>query len=100
MTGSTSGPEKLEAFNDKLRKQGIFAYWMRPPRESHDEQPSVLKWKMIYPLLLEAGEVVRLGGDAFRRNMAGYQIVMPGEAAPAHRHTASAMRFVVVGDGS
>ena len=44
--------------------------------------------------------MVRLGGDAFRRNMAGYQIVMPGEAAAAHRHTASAMRFVVVGDGS
>jgi gentisate 1,2-dioxygenase len=94
-----SGRERLEAFNEKLRQMGIFAYWMRPHREQKEE-PSVLKWSTIYPLLLEAGEVVNLGGDAFRRNMAGYQVVMPGEKAPAHRHTASAMRLVVVGDGS
>jgi gentisate 1,2-dioxygenase len=92
--------EKLEAFNEKLRRHGIFAYWMRQQGERHAPEPSVLKWSTIYPLLLEAGEVVRLGGDTFRRNMAGYQVVMPGEKAPAHRHTASAMRFIVVGDGS
>lgn len=93
--------ERLEAFNEKLRKLGIWAYWMRPYGERQRPEPSVLKWSVIYPLLLEAGEVVKLGGGAaFRRNMAGYQIVMPGESAPAHRHTASAMRFIVVGDGS
>jgi gentisate 1,2-dioxygenase len=93
--------ERLEAFNDKLRKQGIWAYWMRPYGEHKVEDPEVLKWSTIYPLLLEAGEVVKLGGGAaFRRNMAGYQIVMPGESAPAHRHTASAMRLIIVGDGS
>jgi gentisate 1,2-dioxygenase len=32
--------------------------------------------------------------------MAGYQVVMPGESAPAHRHTASAMRLIIIGDGS
>ena len=100
MSEGTTSEERLQAFNDKLRQLGIFAYWMRAPRESRAPEPTVLKWKTIYPLLLEAGDVVRLGGDAFRRNMAGYQIVMPGEAAAAHRHTASAMRFVVVGDGS
>jgi gentisate 1,2-dioxygenase len=100
MSKSSVAQERLQAFNEKLQKLDIQAYWMRPARETHAELPSVLKWKTIYPLLLEAGEVVRLGGDAFRRNMAGYQIVMPGEAAPAHRHTASAMRFVVAGDGS
>jgi gentisate 1,2-dioxygenase len=97
--------QRLEAFNDRLRKEGIFAYWMRSGRrEDTEPQVTVQKWKAVYPLLLEAGELVKLGSgedaDAFRRNMAGYQIVMPGEKAPAHRHTASAMRFVVVGDGS
>jgi gentisate 1,2-dioxygenase len=97
-----SDKERLEAFNDKLRKHGIFAYWMRNTREHQAPDPEVLKWSTIYPLLLEAGEVVKLGGDgdAFRRNMAGYQVVMPGESAPAHRHTASAMRLIVAGDGS
>jgi gentisate 1,2-dioxygenase len=100
MSEATASKDRLEAFNKKLRDLGIFAYWMRPPREVVKPEPSILKWSTIYPLLLEAGEVVRLGGDAFRRNMAGYQIVMPGENAAAHRHTASAMRLVVVGDGS
>lgn len=96
--------ERLEAFNDKLRKAGIFGYWMRAGREQAEPEAKVQKWSTIYPLMLEAGEVVKLGGDgdaeAFRRNMGGYQIVMPGEKAPAHRHTASAARFVVSGDGS
>jgi len=93
--------ERLEAFNDKLRKAGVFAYWMMR-REKKEDDLAVLKWSFIQPLLLEAGEVVKIGGDgdAFRRNMAGYQIVMPGENALAHRHTASAMRFIVQGDGS
>jgi len=91
---------RLEAFNEKLRQQGIFAYWMRPEGERKRPQPQINRWRDIYPLLLEAGEVVQLGGDTFRRNLAGYQVVMPGEKAAAHRHTASAMRFVVVGDGS
>ncbi len=31
---------------------------------------------------------------------AGYQIILPGEIAPAHRHTASALRFIVEGSGA
>ena len=92
--------EKLEAFNQRLRERGIFAYWMRPEEARKRPEPTISRWAEIYPLLLEAGEVVNLGGDTFRRNLAGYQVVMPGERAAAHRHTASAMRFVVVGDGS
>jgi gentisate 1,2-dioxygenase len=30
---------------------------------------------------------------------AGVQLVMPGEVAPAHRHTQSALRFVLKGRG-
>jgi gentisate 1,2-dioxygenase len=100
MAEPTTDKTRLEAFNQKLRDLGIFAYWMRPERAKADADPPVLKWSTVYPLLLEAGDVVRLGDDAFRRNMAGYQVVMPGESAPGHRHTASAMRLVIVGDGS
>ena len=31
---------------------------------------------------------------------AGLQLIMPGEIAPAHRHTASAIRFVLDGEGA
>ena len=30
---------------------------------------------------------------------AGLQLIMPGEVAPAHRHTPSALRFIVEGEG-
>jgi gentisate 1,2-dioxygenase len=30
---------------------------------------------------------------------AGLQLVMPGETAPAHRHSAFACRFIIEGDG-
>lgn len=92
--------DRFEALNAKLREHGLWAYWMRQPREETQRaEPKIDRWSVVYPLLLEAGEVVTLE-HAFRRNMAGYQIVMPGERAAAHRHTASAMRFVVKGDGS
>ena len=91
--------DRMEALNDKLRGLGLSAYWMMRREARGRPEPAITRWSEAYPLLLEAGEVVRLE-DAFRRNLAGYQIVMPGEKAAAHRHTASAMRFVVVGDGS
>ena len=34
------------------------------------------------------------------RSMPGLQLILPGEVAPAHRHTQSALRFVVEGRGA
>jgi len=31
---------------------------------------------------------------------AGLQLIMPGEVAPAHRHSPSALRFIVEGEGA
>ena len=31
---------------------------------------------------------------------AGLQLIMPGEVAPAHRHTQSALRFIIEGHGA
>ena len=66
--------------------------------------------KKFYPALMETTEVIRIGPDAFRRNVGlqtgsktlamGFQIVLPGEAAAAHRHTNTALRFVVSGGGA
>ncbi len=86
----------METFNEKLHQAGLRGYWEM--RREAPAQPRIIKWSTIRPLLLEAGEVLGLE-EAFRRNISGYQIVMPGESAAAHRHTASAMRFVVQGDG-
>ena len=80
-------------------------------------QPWLWPWKTTYPLAKRAGEIITIerGGD--RRVLAfanpglnglpftsttlwgAIQYLGPGETAPAHRHSPSAIRFVMVGSG-
>ena len=94
-----SKEQRLQDLNDKLSQMGLRGYWMMDLSPRAEEQPTLLKWDDIYPLLMEAGEVVTIGPEVERRNLGGYQVVMPGETALAHRHTQSAMRFVMQGTG-
>ncbi len=79
--------------------------------------PWLWKWDTIFPLAQRAGEIITIerGGD--RRVLAlanpglhglpfttttlwgAIQYLGPGESAPAHRHSPSAIRFVMVGSG-
>lgn len=87
---------------------------MVPP--SPNPKASVASWKYheIRPLLLEAGRLVS-DKEAERRVLmlvnpamkapyttdtiyAGLQLINPGETAPAHRHTAFALRFIIEGE--
>ncbi len=74
-------------------------------------------YESMRPDLFEAGEIVT-AEDAFRRVLvfenpafpgemrisntlyAGLQLVLPGEVAPCHRHSQTALRFVVEGTGA
>lgn len=71
----------------------------------------------IRPLVLEAGRLIS-AREATRRVLilenpglhgtsritqslyAGIQMILPGEIAPTHRHTASAIRFILEGEGA
>jgi len=79
--------------------------------------PAMWRYDEIRPLLMDAGRLIT-AKEAERRVLvlenpglrgasqitqslyAGVQLVMPGEVAPSHRHAASAMRFVLEGDGA
>jgi gentisate 1,2-dioxygenase len=79
--------------------------------------PAIWRYDEIRPLLIEAGGLIT-AKEAERRVLvlenpglrgksqitgslyAGIQLVTPGEIAPSHRHAASALRFVLEGDGS
>ncbi len=50
-------------------------------------------------LLLE-NPGLRGGSQITNTLFAGLQLIMPGEVAPRHRHTQSALRFIVEGDGA
>ncbi len=80
-------------------------------------KPAIWKWSDSRPHLMEAGKLIT-AKEALRRVLvlqnpgmrgqacvtqslfAGYQLILPGEIAPSHRHTQSALRFVVEGSGA
>jgi gentisate 1,2-dioxygenase len=79
--------------------------------------PAQWKWSDIRPYLMEACGIIS-AAEAERRVLvlenpgmkgesritrslfAGMQIILPGEIAPAHRHVASALRFVIEGSNA
>lgn len=84
------------------------------------DQPFVWHWKDLHPKLMAAADhVLGDSGTADRRVLtmrnpgfrnphqvgathslvASLQMILPGEVAPAHRHTFSALRFIMTGGG-
>jgi gentisate 1,2-dioxygenase len=79
--------------------------------------PTVWHYRDVRPFLMQSGSLITaqeatrrvlmlmnpgLGGQASITGslFAGLQLIMPGEVAPAHRHTQSALRFVIEGRGA
>lgn len=108
-TSPASNEQRRDEMHQKFAELGLKGYWQNQ-RETHRVEPRLWRWEDVHPALLEASQVIRLGDEAFRRNVSlitesrtvvmGFQIVLPGEAAPAHRHTNTALRFVVKGGGA
>ncbi len=87
-----------------------------PPTPRPVAQPFGWSWKDVRPKVLQAGTIIS-AAQAERRVLvlenpalagrsqitdtlyAGVQLILPGEIAPAHRHTQSALRFVLEGEG-
>ena len=75
------------------------------------------KYEQVRPFLMRAGDAIT-AEEAVRRVLilenpalkgqssitqslyAGLQLILPGEVAPSHRHTQSALRFIVEGTGA
>ncbi len=80
-------------------------------------QPAHWSYDEVRPLIMESGTLIT-AKQAERRVLilenpgmpgeskitealyAGLQLILPGEVAPAHRHTQSALRFIVEGSGA
>ncbi len=80
-------------------------------------RPALWRYAEIRPAILESGDLIS-ATEAVRRVLvlenpglagtsritgalyAGLQLILPGEVAPAHRHTQSALRFIVEGTGA
>lgn len=115
--------DERQEFYARLRKKNTAPLWdvlaKLFPMEPRPSCVPVL-WNYdddIRPLLLEAGRLIT-AKEATRRVLilenpgirgtpqitqslyAGIQLIMPGEIAPTHRHTASAIRFIIEGKGA
>lgn len=113
-------PVDTEGFYGSLAPFNVGPLWtaqLLRPEPAGRAAPYVWRYDEIRELLLQAGEVVD-AEEAERRVLmlmnpgldgrasatptlyAGLQLVLPGEIAPAHRHSAAALRFIVEGSGA
>ena len=109
-------PER-RAFYEKISKQNMTPLWtvmsgLITPEPKSKCRPFGWKFSEIRDAMMEAGSLIT-AKEAERRVLilenpglrgesktttslyAGVQLVLPGEVAPAHRHTQSALRFVL-----
>jgi gentisate 1,2-dioxygenase len=114
-------PER-EAFYRRIDGENLSALWnvmgdliTREPRSGC--RPHLWRFDAIRGYMMEAGQLIT-AREAERRVLilenpglrgqskattslyAGVQLVMPGEVAPAHRHSQSALRFILEGKGA
>tara|TARA_R110000868_G_scaffold29889_6_gene110996 strand:+ start:12507 stop:13490 length:984 start_codon:yes stop_codon:yes gene_type:complete len=117
-----SKPRDPGTYYDRIAAHHVQPLWVETaryvPREPAPPYDPVLwKYEEIRPLLAEAGDVITpeeagrrvlvlknpaLGdfGGTTRSLYACLQLILPGERAAEHRHTQSAMRLVLEGDGA
>jgi gentisate 1,2-dioxygenase len=114
-------PER-QAFYEKIDGENLSALWnvlgaLITPEPKSACEPFLWRFDAIRERMTEAGKLIS-AKEAERRVLilenpglrgqskittslyAGIQAVLPGEVAPAHRHTQSALRFVLEGKGA
>ncbi len=122
MYGDASTEAVRQAFYDRISTQNLAPLWtsmagLITPEPRSPCQPASWRFADIRAAMMEAGGLIT-AKEAERRVLvlenpglrgqskittdlyAGVQLVLPGEVAPAHRHTQSALRFVLEGSGA
>ncbi len=112
-----SSQEELQDYYAQLRAQYVTPAWIgggisTEPRS--EAVPFLGHWRDLRPQAIRAAELVgtqqaerrvlrlsnpNLSGVASNTLVANIQIVMPGEIARAHRHSAAALRLIIEGSG-
>jgi gentisate 1,2-dioxygenase len=109
-------------FYRRIDQENLTPLWeslalLVPPRPSSPCVPALWRYAMVRPHLIEASRLISAeqaerrvlvmenpglrGASSITRSLyAGLQLILPGEIAPSHRHTQSALRFVVEGRGA
>ncbi len=121
MSSSHANPARA-AYYDKIRHKHLAPLWeslhsLVPKQPASRCVPAIWRYDDIRDDIMAAGELIS-AEEAVRRVLilenpgmpgeasitqtlyAGLQLILPGEVAPSHRHTQSALRFIVEGKGA
>lgn len=117
----TLGAARQELYR-RMDKDNLAPLWevlheLIPNEPATACRPALWKYRQARPYLMEAGKLIT-AKEAIRRVLilenpgmrgescitqslyAGLQLILPGEIAPSHRHSQSALRFIVEGSGA
>jgi gentisate 1,2-dioxygenase len=118
--GDSAAEQQRATFAERLRRANYLEYWSASYRTTKPEtgvKPCVWAWQEMKDFMLESEKLIGineaerrglilanpgLGGKPYMTNtlFGDVQILAPGEKAPAHRHTTSASRFFLEGEGA
>jgi gentisate 1,2-dioxygenase len=111
-----------EAFYKRIDRHNLAPLWeslaaLVPCEPATPCVPALWRYDVVREYLMESGRLITAreaerrvlvlenpgmrGASSITRTLyAGLQLILPGEVAPSHRHTQSALRFVVEGEGA
>ena len=121
MSANAVTPERA-AYYAQIARSGMSPLWeslhaLVPKSPRPQALPAIWKYAQVRELVMQAGSVIS-AEEAIRRVLVlenpglpgkssltpnlygGLQLILPGEIAPSHRHTQSALRFIVEGKGA
>jgi gentisate 1,2-dioxygenase len=122
MTSLSEPTAERQAFYDRIAPANLAPLWEQlhslvTPEPATACLPALWRYEEVRRHLMEAGGLIT-AHEAQRRVLilenpgfkgqatitgslfAGLQLILPGEVAPAHRHTQSALRFIIEGHGA
>src|ERR1043165_6211549 len=112
-----TGANARRDFDERIGALSMAPLWesmhqLVPPSPAPKYVPAHWSYEQVRPYLMESGSLIT-AKEAIRRVLilenpalkgmasatptlyAGLQLILPGEIAPSHRHTQSALRFIV-----
>jgi gentisate 1,2-dioxygenase len=120
---NTAGSNEVESFYQEAEAKHLIPLWkvtakLLPPEPQTKVLPYLWRWSDLRRMAYRAGDLVPIERGGERRVLAfvnpglqgkyaathtlwgAVQIVLPGEIAPCHRHSASAIRLIIEGSRS